>query len=762
LAIVATLTACSGLTTHNISDTTNNGKFIKKEHVYNKAQFNSPDKVGNFTRVSETNDLILYTDLGTGEFFVTDKSNNIAWYSNPPTRESDAVAMGINKRLLSSQLILNIGSDKKIDNIKDSVEQGGMQCKYIDNGILIVYRFPDQGLMVPVQYILNEDCFEAQILFSKMKSYNRVTFTNNDGKKALIDYNIYSIDFLPFFGAGHKSEDGYIFVPDGSGSLINFNNGKFNYADYEMPVYNKLLLVPAPNYNEKIEKPDANYEVKAAMPVFGISKKDKAYLAVINGNEGTAIINARVSGKTNEYNNVYCSFKLRREDSELRLSGVSYIASSVKQKANLSSATQDIGEIRYYFLSGENADYSGMANKYRQYLIKEKGLKKKINDNDYPLFLNLYGGVSREKSILGVPTKVFEPLTTFKQAKLITDELSSDGVKSIVVKYSAWNNFKDLGALSTKASPDNAIGGSEDFKYLLKETSKKEIKIFPETDFINFNKNRNGYTKTSNSAKEIDQIPIVQKQSFNKFPVILKEWNLISPLYLDDLVQKFVRSYYKFDNSSLAINNIGSAIYTDYSSGRFIGSGEMPQLLANTLSKTKESISNIMIDGASSYSFPYVDYIINSPAQNSGFDITDEKVPFYQQVLHGYIYLASSPVNLSDEPGKSVLQSIETGGSLHYALVYESPTLLIDTYLDYLISPSFSQWKKSIIENYNMISKDLKTVATATIEKHIKLANGVYETQYDNGISVIVNYNNTDYSENGVIVKANNYLYKGR
>uniref|UniRef100_UPI001330BB5B DUF5696 domain-containing protein n=1 Tax=Klebsiella pneumoniae TaxID=573 RepID=UPI001330BB5B len=50
-------------------------------------------------------------------------------------------------------------------------------------------------------------------------------------------YRIRNIDLLAYFGAAGADENGYMFVPDGSGSLIHLNNGKVKEEQYVQRVY---------------------------------------------------------------------------------------------------------------------------------------------------------------------------------------------------------------------------------------------------------------------------------------------------------------------------------------------------------------------------------------------------------------------------------------------------------------------------------------------------------------------------------------------
>lgn len=44
------------------------------------------------------------------------------------------------------------------------------------------------------------------------------------------------------------------------------------------------------------------------------------------------------------------------------------------------------------------------------------------------------------------------------------------------------------------------------------------------------------------------------------------------------------------------------------------------------------------------------------------------------------------------------------------------------------------------------------------IDNHEKIADGVYRTTFDNGYTVVVNYNNTSVQVDGLTIDANGYL----
>ncbi|MDR0553356.1 MAG: DUF5696 domain-containing protein, partial [Treponema sp.] len=81
------------------------------------------------------------------------------------------------------------------------------------------------------------------------------------------EYPLTHLNLLPYFGAGGREDEGYLVVPDGSGALIDFNNGRQNQNPYISPVYGwddgQARLV-------KLTDNRANF------PAFGIQKNGEA------------------------------------------------------------------------------------------------------------------------------------------------------------------------------------------------------------------------------------------------------------------------------------------------------------------------------------------------------------------------------------------------------------------------------------------------------------------------------------------------------
>ena len=79
-----------------------------------------------------------------------------------------------------------------------------------------------------LEWHLGEDNVEAKLPVSAIEE-------RGGGK-------VYRIQLLPYMAAAGSDENGYMVVPNGSGSLIRFNNGKNSAAVYSQYVYDMDLI----------------------------------------------------------------------------------------------------------------------------------------------------------------------------------------------------------------------------------------------------------------------------------------------------------------------------------------------------------------------------------------------------------------------------------------------------------------------------------------------------------------------------------------
>lgn len=107
------------------------------------------------------------------------------------------------------------------------------------------------------------------------------------------EYDLMSIEILPFFGAAQDDETGYTLIPDGSGALIEHHSaeGRMDLANYTFSVYSPSIFEPA-DYHEALE----NGKYSLTLPLFGCKTGDSAFLTQITEGAEDAELTVSPSG----------------------------------------------------------------------------------------------------------------------------------------------------------------------------------------------------------------------------------------------------------------------------------------------------------------------------------------------------------------------------------------------------------------------------------------------------------------------------------
>jgi hypothetical protein len=700
-------------------------------------------KDNKFQVVAENTLLTLYANEASGEFAVEDNRNGFVWYSNPKNRDADKVAQGVVKMDLSSQLNIiytDFSSDqmKVKNNFTGSIKKNSVKFEKINNGFKATYNFTgDDGFSIPLNITLGENYLSAQI----------------DVDNIVEDKNtIYSVDLLPYFGAGSSSDKGYIFVPDGSGALINFNNNKSNVESYKEAIYGRDSAFTS-NQN-----PVKREEIK--LPVFGIKNGENAFIAVVDKGESQGSINANVSGIKSTYNNAYTSFDIRKFDSfTVGQSGMSIKTTRMFEKGK---SKIDGCKINYYLLQGSQADYTGMAKSYRDYLTKEKGLTSNT-DIKPQMYLDLYGAVRKQKSILGIPVNIVQPLTTYKDTVSILKELKESKVSDVILNYHDWYADSVDSKIPTSASAISKLGGSKGLKELIAYSKDNNVKLYPQVDFLKILNGKINYLKTFNQAKTLGGIPasvfdyrLSTYFKDNEKPV----YSLIAPNNLPKVISSFNESYKKYEINGIGLDSISSMVYSDYSKKNTSTRPETEAKWIAALKLMKEEVGSIEASAPYAYALPYVDYILDVPSDSSHYYIEDEAIPFYQMVIRGIKPYTIEPFNFSADKNVQMLKAIETGANPYYAWIGQDTSVLIETKYDTLYSANYKSWMSSAVSDFETLKNVYAKIQNSKIDKHEKLADGVSRTTYSNGVSVIVNYSSKEYWLGNTMVAPQKYVIK--
>lgn len=708
---------------------------------------------GGFQKMMESKSLLFYIETSSGRFAVVDKKTGATWHSNPTDSEENNIDKGLSKSNMQSQLLMEYVNVLDINkNAFSSVTNSYSMCRSSfgntgsitvserkDGSVKVLYDFGSMGIKIPVLYSLKKDYFEASVDFKNI----------DEGD----DNRIINLTFLPYFGAHGPKEDGYLFVPDGCGAVAEFNSGIIPYSNYNKTIYGS----DDANRAETL----VTQEEQIRFPVFGTVVEGKgAMMGTIVSGDGSAKIGVKVSNAKNYYNMINTEIAYR-----ICAEGQGIFASKNNGEKRILTLTNapyalDKYTIRYNFLSGEDASYVGMAKTYREYLIKEKGLKK--NASKPTLALEIYGALETEENFLGINYMKDQKLTSFGDAESILTQLKKSGVNNVSLQYIGWNNDGVYNRqYPTSAKPLSSLGGKKQFNSLVDYMDKNGVEYYFATDLVTFSKNTWGVTANKNSTKTTNgdnakqfEYSIVTYQKDRE----IDPWYLLRPQDLTAKSQKFFKSYEKLGVDSVALSQIGSQIYSDFANDGGIFRSKSIEYFEDFVKNV--DVKKVAIDGGNSYVVPYATRVFNAPMTSSQYDIFTYDVPFFQMVLHGYVNYTTCPVVQSVDRDITFLKSIETGADLLYTCTADDAFALRETRLANIYSSKISIWKKNAVEYYKENNAVNSKVWDQTITDHARVGEDVFKTVYANGVSVYVNYSDKDQTVDGVTVKAENYVVK--
>ena len=594
---------------------------------------------------------------------------------------------------------------------------------------------------IPVSYRLEGEEFVAEI------DPAQITYNSED-------YYLVDVDLLPFFGAAGKEEEGYIFVPDGCGALIRLNNGS-NASAYGAKVYGQDMTM----ISQSAAQSEIDPSLTIKMPVFGLKSNDKAWMAVIEDGDGYADIQASVSGQNTSYNAVNAGFQYL----EYGASSLGSMVGSNSFQMYSNPSFTGTYKLRFFFLNGEDADYSGMAGAYRGYLQEKGILAERTESTDVPFYAEYIGAIDKYATFLGIKHKTVCPTTTYRQAAEITDQLLAGGVSNVNLIYSGWANGGLHGSAYTKISEVGKLsGGGMDREKFQKEIEQRGVNLFftAELQYVYKDELMDGYSALQNAPKYFDRSSVYTADYYLDTREMDTEnlISLISPVYVSKVSDALSKKASKLGGAGLNLGTISYNLYSDQLEENYTdrqAAIEQNSVAARQLTDAYDG--RIMGDNANSYMLGAVSDLINTPMASNRSLILDEEVPFYQMVLHGYMDYAGDCLNLTDDYNTALLKSVESGAGLYFMWMYEDNSIVKETDYDDLYSVNYEAWLDTALKDYERVNEALGDLQGETIIEHELISEKVVRVTYEKGTQILVNYSTEDVTVDGVTVKARDY-----
>ncbi len=568
-------------------------------------------------------------------------------------------------------------------------------------------------------------------------------------------YTMQNISVLPSFGlaSAEQADEGYIFVPDGSGALFKLNSFNGKYPEYDRPVYNNTY------YDTLYEMPE--FPENLTMPVFGMYVTDQAgkssgYMGIIEKGAELGSIKVQLGTKDTSaggtfYNKVYSAFD-SMQYSRVKVFGP-YSDNDARFLATTGLIPVDY-KVRYK-LFPDRVTYYDLAKSYKEYLKSKYNLKESYNTAP-KLFLDVIGTVTLEKRFLGIPYKEQHSMTKYNQLLSIMRDLQ--GVNKIVNYKGVFNNGL-YNSIANKAELTGANGSKKDLDALMKAFDGANDTLFLNADLMRVSDTSGGFRPKTNALYGYDGKPVEIRKYLYSIGIFNRgstKQYLLNPLYLSDTVDKFIKKSKAYPN--LFVNDMGSTYYANYSSSEIVDPVIAGSIVEENLKKLSDN-KTIALENPNIDKIGYIRYAADISRESSDYGTMYGSIPFRQLVMNGLTEYTTLNVNMSsDRSAYFLLQAFELGSIPKFTISAENVDILKNSEYSHYFSIQFDVIKDKIKAVYEAYGKGLAEIGSKEIAGHRMLDPGVFETTYASGAKVIVNYNKYLVSVSGYHLDALGYI----
>ncbi len=643
--------------------------------------------------------------------------------------KSNATWQGYMKSGLVITAIIGINNSYQVDLLNNPHT---MEVTYTDKGFSAKIYFTDYQFGLTVEGSLEGDEFVVNVPEESIREDKEGTY-------------IGCVTLFPMMGYTYlDSKEGYMFIPDGNGALIYLDDKEGRYSTG----FSQLIYGRDKGFAETVTQSllwerydtviDAN---KVLAPVFGMVHLEgqQAYLAVVEGGAARAYIEAQPNGAMVNYNRCYARFLLR----DVYVQPLNQSNSGTVKTTEADRMHSDL-TVRYLLLSGDDADYAGMAVAYRDYLLENELVT--VKDTGYNTRVDFLG-VEQEEFLMGTTDVT---MTTVEQVREIFAELKEAGVTNLLSLYKGWQNggLYSLPISSYKA--DSSIGGTKALTSMIKDSAEDGFNVYLYNDALRINATTN--LTTFDAVKMVNKRTLkeeVNEQVYDLFYYLL-------PTKTKSMVEGLVKSYTKNGVSNLAIAGISNSLFSYSSKGSYYDRYDTATVYQELLTNIDES-TNLVLEQPFAYLWNHTDAFLDMPLSSSEYMYVDEEVPFLSIVLKGILPMYSDYINFEANKTEFFLQMVESGVYPSFYVTYENSSALIYTNSSDLYSTQYSTYKNTIIEYDAQLREVADAVEGAFIINHEKFDNDVTKVTYDNGVVIYVNYSESNVTVDGVTIDALSY-----
>lgn len=672
----------------------------------------------SYELVAENDLFQLYVDAETLAFKLRDKRSDYLWHSgiDEPLEDDrlNNVWQAFARSGISIEYLNARASNKRVSISNSEVTLSTMP---IEQGVSWDVTFEEYGITVGVALQLEATGVRVEVPFESIREENA-------------DFRLGRIYVYPFLGATRGgSVPGYMLIPDGTGSLIQFADStraqNLISRRYYGPDLGMIGIQPWDSMVVPV--------MPISFPVFGMvhGAGQNAFLSIVEDGAAYGELQTHPAGVITNFNFIHSSF-IYSESYFQPTNRAGAGVTIVQREPNAFDAV-----IHYRFLTGDNANYVGMARSYQEYLVNH-GLLHKYDDPNPNIGIRLeFLGGDKEKVLAWYR---FVSMTTINQMR---DILAGLQLPNPEVIYYGWQPSGANTMPPTSLAVESDLGSVDDLRALAADitTNGGHFALYYDPQSALWGES--GYSSRKDLAMAITNVYV---EGYTRFPANYFTLSTLEQRYTDFTADVAARL-----DAGLALDSIGSILYGDFR-------GNHPFFREDAITAYQallaESPVRLGLYRPNAYLFGLTQAYYDMPLGDNGYIYTSGAVPFLPIVLAGYVPYYGTVLNFSSNPQDDLLRHVEYGIYPSYFLTHEATSNMLYTASNWIYTSSYAQWGDEIRQTYQWLNDLLAPVRGQEIIAHEQLAEGIFATTYANQRQIIVNYTEQPFDYGGVTVEA--------
>ncbi|WP_026690540.1 DUF5696 domain-containing protein [Alteribacter aurantiacus] len=617
---------------------------------------------------------------------------------------------------------LDVRSNNQTANV--AADGAVSELTMTDHGFEAVVQFEDAG----IELYLHVEIQDGELFVHVPQE----GITEEEESGQLLSLRLY-----PFLGASHQNGmDGYLFIPDGSGALIRFEeNPPVVDAPFRSHIYGRDEA-----YRRTLSSEQEDSAVIPAhtlsLPVYGVvhGSGENGFITVVEDGSHYGEVLAYPSGVSTDFYWVTSQYHYRYE----------YFQPTSRDLSGFTAYQEDRNDFditqRISFLSDEDADYVGMAKTYQSYLFENDRLNSREDVVD--VRLEFLGGEAKA----GVLRDTVIPMTPVTDIEDHVRELQKEGADSLHVVYRGWTEGGLTGALPAKFPYESSLGSGADFTNTRAALEDMGVPMSFYTDFTKAYEGAAGFGGRSEVARRISGEPVIQEDGYESSFYLRPGQSL-------EYAGQDIEQFKEHGIEHISVDTSGQVLFSDYTRAAPSSRNDMIGMYDQLFSDLSENMNGISFYNPNDYVWEYTDRYLDIPMYSSSYLLTTDTIPFIQIVLKGHVPYYAPYSNFNHNPQEELLRMIEFGAYPSFYLTTKSSNELVDTPSRHLYTSRFDDWKDEVVRQYDEVHKSLGMVENETIVSRTVHEPGVVEVGYSNDLSIVVNYTSEQVQVDGVNIE---------